>query len=342
MLRDRLTQCLPRLANARVLVIGDVMLDHYLVGAVNRISPEAPVPVVKVASEHLLLGGAGNVASNIRRLGGQPYLVSVSGDDDNASNLGLLLRQEGIEACIVRSDDRPTTIKTRLIAQNQQMARIDKEQDAPIDDRALDLLLESIAEALPTHEVVIISDYGKGVVQARFMERFRELCQRLQVSPKVLVDPKIRNFHLYQNVFCITPNTTETRQAAGVLEVNTRQDILLAGLAIFKKTKCEHLLVTLGPNGMAFFDKPSLVLHIPTIAKRVFDVTGAGDTVIATLGQCLAAGLPLLESAILANYAAGVVVGEVGTASCSPQDLLRAVQTLPEPAIEPWLQGDVA
>ena len=336
-LQRRLAALVDSFSGARVLVVGDCMLDHYLVGTVNRISPEAPVPVVKVSSEHLMLGGAGNVATNILRLGGKPYLVSVSGEDDNAQNLDLLIQHEQVEATIIRSEDRPTTIKTRVIAQNQQMMRIDKEFEGGVDSGVLDLLLESLAELLPQYEVVILSDYGKGVITGQFLERFRALCSQQARPPKVLVDPKIKNFPLYQQAYCITPNTSEARQASGMLEFSSRHDILMGGLAIFKKCKCEHLLITLGPNGMALFEAPNRVLHIPTVARRVYDVTGAGDTVIAVLALALAAGIALRDAAILANYAAGVVVAEVGAATCSPSDLRKAIAMLPEPQVEPWL-----
>lgn len=336
-LQRRLSAQVDTLAGARVLVVGDCMLDHYLVGTVNRISPEAPVPVMRVASEHLMLGGAGNVATNILRMGGRPYLISVSGDDDNSHNLDALIRHEQVEATIIRSEDRPTTIKTRVIAQNQQMMRIDKEFEGAVDGGVVDLLMESLEEMLPQFEVVVLSDYGKGVINAAFLERFRTLCQSQPRPPKVLVDPKIKNFPLYQQVYCITPNTSEARQASGMLEFASRHDILMGGLAIFKKCKCEHLLITLGANGMALFEAPGQVMHIPTVAKRVFDVTGAGDTVIAVLALALAAGIPLRDAAILANYAAGVVVGEVGAAACAPEDLRKAIALLPEPEVQPWL-----
>ena len=336
-LQRRWSAMVGKMAGARVLVVGDSMLDHYLVGSVNRISPEAPVPVMRVASEHLMLGGAGNVATNILRMGGRPYLISVSGEDDNAQNLDMLIRHEQVEATIIRSEDRPTTIKTRVIAQNQQMLRIDKEHDAAVDATVVDLLMESLEEMLPQHEVVILSDYGKGVINARFLERFRALCKAQPTPPKVLVDPKIKNFPLYQHAYCITPNTSEARQASGMLEFSSRHDILMGGLAIFKKCKCEHLLITLGPNGMALFEAPGQVVHIPTVAKRVYDVTGAGDTVIAVLALALAGGVNLRDAAVLANYAAGVVVGEVGAAACSPDELRKAIALLPEPEVQPWL-----
>lgn len=341
-MRDQLIAAVDQLANARVLVVGDCMLDHYLAGTVNRISPEAPVPVVKVSSEHLMLGGAGNVAINLLRLGGAPYLISVSGDDDNAHNLDMLLEHEKLHATIIRCEDRPTPIKSRVIAQNQQVVRIDKEHDGLVDSHVLDMVMESIEDALPHHQVVILSDYGKGLIQRDFMERFHSLCASMPSPPKVLVDPKIKNFSLYQGVHCITPNTSEARQASGLLEFTSRHEIIMGGLAIFKKCKCDHLLITLGANGMALFEAPNRVLHIPTVSKRVYDVTGAGDTVIATLALGIAAGLPLLQAAMLANYAAGVVVGEVGTAACAPNELKHAIDALPEPVAESWLSQEDA
>ncbi|QJT10030.1 D-glycero-beta-D-manno-heptose-7-phosphate kinase [Oceanidesulfovibrio marinus] len=335
--RDALIASLGSLNGSQVLVVGDLMLDHYLVGNVERISPEAPVPVVTVKSEHLLLGGAGNVALNIARLGGDPYLIGVTGSDDNAENLRQLVAMEELEGSLVSVDDRPTTIKTRIIAQNQQVARVDKEISKPLTLEQTRGVLNAIAEIIDEFEVIVLSDYGKGLVTMEFMDAFRALVLAQDRPPKVLVDPKLKNFNLYKGAYCVTPNSKEALEAAHRLQFESRVDVLRTGASIFRQLACEHVLITLGPNGMALFDTPSEVFHFPTVAKRVFDVTGAGDTVIATLGVSLAAGHDLLTAALLANYAAGNVIGEVGTATTTQEALINAIRYGHAPEIVTWL-----
>jgi rfaE bifunctional protein kinase chain/domain len=335
--REPLVASLAKLSGSQVLVVGDLMLDHYLVGTVDRISPEAPVPVVAVQSEHLLLGGAGNVALNIARLGGSPHLIGVTGSDDNAENLRQLVALENLEGDIVSVDDRPTTIKTRIIAQNQQVARVDKEVSRPLDIQQSQGVLDAIAEIIDEYEVIILSDYGKGLVTIEFMDAFRNLVLSQERPPKVLVDPKLKNFNLYKGAYCVTPNSKEALEASHRLSFESRVDVLRTGASIFRQLACEHVLITLGPNGMALFETPSEVYHFPTVAKRVFDVTGAGDTVIATLGISLAAGLDLLTASLLANYAAGNVIAEVGTATTTQEALARAIRYGHTPEIVSWL-----
>lgn len=267
------------LAGKRVLVVGDIMLDAYLIGDADRISPEAPVPVVRIEKERYLLGGAGNVARNIVALGGVATLAGVMGKDASADRIRGLVRDEGICGAFVALPQRPTTVKTRVMARRQQMLRLDSEDASP-------------------HQV------------------------------KVLIDPKPSNVGLYGGSFLLTPNTKETGECAG-MPVRSREEILAAGRAILEKVGCPHLLTTLGSDGMALFSGPSEVWHVPTMAQDVFDVTGAGDTVIATLGLGLAAGLPLLASCVLANYAAGLVVAQVGAAVASPDALREAIRELP-------------
>ena len=326
----------PALAGNPVAIVGDCILDHYLVGEVSRFSPEAPVPVVAVKSERHLLGGAGTVARNVSTLGGRPLLIGVFGRDPVADRLTSLLDEEGIDARLVPDKLRPTTRKTRVIAHNQQVVRVDQELCEPVRGAVLDQVFAELEKALQTAPVLILSDYGKGLVTRRFMERLAELLNRLPRRPLVLVDPKVRNFALYKGVDLLTPNTKEAAEGAGV-PIEDRTGILRAGLAVFRKLQCRHLLITLGPGGMALFQSPDQVLHIPTAAQKVFDVTGAGDTVIATLALALASGFSLLESCILANHAAGIVVGEVGTAAATAQDLARHLSTAPDLPVEAWL-----
>ncbi|MFI3272369.1 MAG: bifunctional ADP-heptose synthase [Pseudomonadota bacterium] len=349
-----------RFAGQRVLIVGDVMLDEYLMGDAERISPEAPVPVVRVAEERLLVGGAANVARNISSLGGLPQLISVCGTGSNSSALKKALTDQGIGFNLIAIEGRPTTIKTRVMARQQQIVRIDREDASPIVGPHLEAIMARLADHIPQHKVIIVSDYGKGLVTAEFMDRLLSLCAAQPTPPAIFVDPKTPNFHLYQGVQLLTPNAKETSEGAN-LPTNTTDEILAAGDAIFAKLSCTNLLTTLGAQGMALFttdpispnisnasDKsscaacasrspqPPTVWHVPTMAQRVFDVTGAGDTVIATVALAYAAGISLLDSCILANYAAGIVVGQVGAACVKPAELVEAINVLPLPPVNKW------
>lgn len=318
---DMLVQALERMHGSRVLIVGDIMLDHYLVGKVERISPEAPVPVVQVREERHLLGGAGNVARNIRALGGRASIIALRGQDADGDLLERLLADEGVESTLITAPDRPTTKKTRIIAHNQQVVRVDRERPTPVAGHLLDQVLEAVRQQARETRVIVLSDYGKGLVGPEFMERFMALVGGMEPRPLVYVDPKVRNFPLYKGVDLLTPNTKEASQGSGV-RVEQLVDVLRAGLAVFKVLKNEHLLITLGPDGMALFEQPGQVWHIPTAARKVFDVTGAGDTVIATVALASAAGMDLLTACKLANCAAGLVVAEVG-AAVPERDRLR-------------------
>ena len=324
-----------RLAGKRVLVVGDIMLDAYLMGDAERISPEAPVPVVRVESERHLLGGAGNVARNIVALGGVATLVGAVGTDSAAEQIRRLLDEEGIRSALVPLSSRPTTVKTRVMARRQQMLRLDQEDSRDFGREELDAILPVIASELQQHDVVILSDYSKGLVTRLFMAELQELSRGLPRPVHLLVDPKPSNVALYSGAFIMTPNTKETGECAG-MPVRNREEILAAGRAILARTGCPHLLTTLGADGMALFRSSDEVWHVPTMAQDVFDVTGAGDTVIGTLGLGLAAGLDLLEACILANYAAGLVVAQVGAAVASPETLVDALGRLPRPLVSRW------
>ncbi len=322
---------LARYANAPVLVIGDVMLDSYLIGDAKRISPEAPIPVVLVEQTRHMVGGAGNVAKNIRSLGGRVCLLGVCGADQSGDIVRALLAADGIDAALSTPPQRRTTSKTRVLARQQQMLRIDQEESRPLTDDQTDLLLRAIRERLPHYKALVISDYGKGLITQHFMDGIRSIHARYPDIP-VLVDPKLPNFELYSGVTMLTPNTKETSEGAK-MPIDGLSDLLAAGRAFFDRLGCERLLTTLGPQGMALFLSPDEVLHIPTVARKVYDVTGAGDTVIATVALGLAAGLGLLEACVLANYAAGIVVAEVGAACASPEQMREALQNLPLPSI---------
>jgi D-beta-D-heptose 7-phosphate kinase/D-beta-D-heptose 1-phosphate adenosyltransferase len=309
----------------RVLVLGDVMLDQFLWGRVARISPEAPVPVVEISSETFHLGGAANVAGNVRALGGQAVVAGVVGDDAAGVRVRRALAEAGIEdALSVADGGRPTTLKTRIIAHHQQVVRADREVAHDVAGSLERALLDKVRAALPTCGAVILSDYQKGVVTAGLMKSVLALARRRGVP--VLVDPKVRHFALYRRVAVVTPNQAEAEQATGV-RILGEADLVEAGRRILRRLGCQAALVTRGEHGMTLFEVARRPLHIPTAAREVFDVTGAGDTVIATLGLALCAGAKLAEAARLANFAAGVVVGKLGTATAAPEEVMAAVDS---------------
>ena len=333
--RDALVAKVASLTGRKVLLVGDVMLDEYLEGDAERISPEAPIPIVKVAESRLLLGGAGNVARNIASLGGKAHLVSVHGNDAKGDILQSILTAGGITASVIALDSRPTTLKTRVIARNQQMLRIDHEESSPLPPAETDRILEAVKAVIDEYSVLVVSDYGKGVVTRELMRGLFKLRDASSSRPRILVDPKTPNYPLYEGAYILTPNSKETSEAAG-LPVGNREEILAAGKAILAALHCDHLLTTLGAKGMALFLNADEVWHIPTAARKVFDVTGAGDTVMATLALCLAAGMNLLEACILANYAAGMVVADVGASTVAPTSLQALLATAPEPELSRW------
>lgn len=332
----QLIKKLDALCGAHVLIVGDVMLDEYLLGDASRISPEAPVPVVLIEEQRYMLGGAGNVARNISALGGRPTLISACGDGHNSALLQQLLQSEKIGADLLLLQGRPAATKTRVMARGQQLVRIDREDASPFSPEATSTLLQKLEKAWPTARVLIVSDYNKGIVNKDFVEGLQKIRQAHSNPVQVLVDPKPRNFALYQNMDLLTPNTQETGEAAG-LPVRGKEEIIAAGQAIFNKIHCRHLLTTLGAKGMALFMGPDQVMHIPTVARKVFDVSGAGDTVIATTALALSAGLNLLEACMIANFAAGNVVAEVGSATTSTEKIAEAIANFGELPVERWL-----
>jgi D-glycero-beta-D-manno-heptose-7-phosphate kinase len=308
--------------NRKILVIGDIILDHYIWGKVNRISPEAPVPVVEVTRENFLLGGAANVANNIVSLGGHAAVIGINGEDIAGEALRSILEQKGVDCGGLFTENRPTTVKTRVIAHNQQVVRFDREDSKYVDGRILKGILSHIHGILNDFDSVIISDYKKGMVTAELVRGILK-----KTKPKnifVAVDPKVGHFDFYKGVSLITPNLMEAALGAG-MEITDDESLNKAGQALLKKLSLKAALITRGEQGMSLFEK-SGVTHIPTVARKVYDVTGAGDTVISAFTLASASGASMADAAIIANHAAGIVVGEVGTAVTSPDELLKSFQ----------------
>ena len=306
-----------------VLVLGDLMIDQYIWGRVKRISPEAPVPVVEVTEENLLLGGAANVAHNVLSLGGRVFIAGTVGKDDTGNILINKLRESGFNTDgVIKDGKRPTTVKTRVIANNQQVVRFDREEKTEIQQSTLLLLLEYVRSCLPKIKGIVISDYCKGLITKKLVKTLQELVGR---KIFIAVDPKIGHFDYYRGVDLITPNTNEASFAAGI-DISDNKTLISAGNLLIKKLQCGSVAITRGDEGMTLFEKNGSITHIPTCAQEVYDVSGAGDTVIATLTLCKAAGAPLSDAAIVANHAAGVVVGKIGTATVTQQDILKSMK----------------
>lgn len=325
--QTRAQEIINQFAQQHIIVLGDLMLDQFIWGEVRRISPEAPVPVVEVKRESWHLGGAGNVVSNLLALGAQATPIGLIGDDA----AGLRLREEFVAsqaalASLVIDPARPTTLKTRIVAHSQQMLRADREDHTPISAALEEQLLTAFTQALTQATAIIISDYDKGLLTPRLLQT---AIQAAQAQGKVVcLDPKIKNFPHYRGVDVITPNQAEAERAAN-LEIVDEASLRAVATRIREMLGCRNVLITRGEHGMSLLDAHETLTHIPTVAREVYDVTGAGDTVIATLTLALAAGAPLHEAAIIANHAAGVVVGKVGTATLSPIELLASLADLP-------------
>lgn len=311
---------LKHFTDRRVLVIGDLILDRFIWGKVSRISPEAPVPVVDVIDNSYMPGGAANVASNIVSLGGHATVMGVVGEDRAAERIRDLMVGQGIDFLSV-DDKRPTTVKTRVIAHNQQVVRFDQENRDYVGGKALKALLSSAGKAVGEHDAVIISDYKKGVVTA---ELIKEVLRAAGKKKLVALDPKVGHFHLYKGVSLITPNLMEASQGSGV-EITDGKSLIRAGKKLLRELKLQSLLITRGEHGMSLF-REGEVIHIPTLARKVYDVTGAGDTVIATFALAVASGASMEEAAVLSNHAAGIVVAEVGTATADQDKIKKSIR----------------
>jgi D-glycero-beta-D-manno-heptose-7-phosphate kinase len=316
--RDRILHLIARMKTSRVVVVGDIMLDRYLVGETDRLSPEAPVPVVTVRERHAALGGAANVAANVAALGAACQLVGAVGDDVD----GAAIRQE---LAVARLEDRhvvtvagrPTTSKTRIIARAQQIVRIDDEVDSLLDGPDLARLIRVTRDALSDADALLLEDYNKGALAPPLITAAMEVAKRRGIP--IVVDPKFRQFFEYAGATVFKPNRRELESALGAAVDLQNGNALPEVLA---RLKVDNLLVTLGAEGMVLVMKDGSSTHIPSIAREIYDVSGAGDTVTAWMGAALAAGASIRESAQLANYAAGVEVGKPGVATVSPEEVL--------------------
>ena len=309
------------LAGARVLCVGDVMLDKFVSGEVERISPEAPVPVLRVADDSAMLGGAGNVARNVSALGAQVSLIAVIGEDEAGSEVQDLLAALGnADALLIADAARPTAIKTRFVAGTQQMMRADWETTAPLADGTGEAVVSQAESALADHDVLVISDYGKGVLGQGRAARLIDLAKA--AGKPVIVDPKGDDYGIYRGASLITPNRKELREASG-RDIGSVDDAVMAAGAVRDAQDFGAVLVTLSQDGMALVDGDAQ--HLPAEAQEVFDVSGAGDTVVATLASALATGATLLDAARLANVCAGLVVGKVGTAAAYMSEVIATL-----------------
>lgn len=307
-----------------ILVIGDLMLDHYIFGNASRLSPEAPVPVVNVNQESKIVGGAGNVANNIISLGGKVKVVGIVGADENGESLKKILEENGANVNAVLSDkQRCTTIKTRVLASNHQIVRIDREDTNAIDHELELLLSESIYQEIDQTDLVIISDYNKGLLTESLTQKVIKYAN--SVNKRVIVDPKGTDYSKYKDAFVIKPNRKELSETSRISNINTENKLKEAAEIIFKTTSSQNLVVTLSEEGMAIITPSSFKL-LPVKATEVYDVTGAGDTVIATIAYCLALGLSLDEACQIANYAAAIVVKHVGSSTTTIEEIINVIE----------------
>lgn len=308
-----------KLSQVSVLVVGDVMLDKYIWGVAERISPEAPVPVVHVREITYNIGGAGNVANNLKGLGSKPILVGTIGDDHKGKVLLNLLKQRNIKSYLLKDNTRPTVTKTRIMAQQQQLLRIDEEKTDELHEEIRNKLFDICKQHLHECQAVILSDYGKGVLKGDLCRKIINFTRSLSIP--VLIDPKGTDWEArYKGASCITPNEKEFCFFIGQF-IKQEEELVKKARQTIEKLSIDSLLITRGPKGMTLVGKDGNVHNIKAQVKEVFDVSGAGDTVIATLSACIAAGADWLKAAELANIAAGIVVGKVGTKPIEKKEL---------------------
>ena len=320
--RERMLQLIEKMRSSRVVVIGDIMLDRYLRGDTDRLSPEAPVPVVTVAERHAALGGAANVAANVAAMGARCLLVGAVGDDGDGSTIRQELAVARLEDRFVLTvAGRPTTSKTRIIARGQQIVRIDDEVDTLLDGPDLNRLITAARDALADADALLLEDYNKGALSPGLILTGMEIARRRGIP--IVVDPKYRQFFEYAGATVFKPNRRELESALGAAVDLQHASVLPE---VLTRLKVDNLLVTLGAEGMLLVTKDGSLTQIPSIARQIYDVSGAGDTVTAWLGTAMAAGATVREAAQLANYAAGVEVGKRGVATVSPEEVLAVYE----------------
>ena len=320
---NKLIKIIEQFKSKKILVIGDVMLDKYIWGEVTRISPEAPVQIVNVMREEYVPGGASNVAANIAELGAKAWMVGVVGNDETRNKLINETAKKKINSDYLISDpEKRTILKVRVFGGKQQLLRFDYEKKGDISRNTEQKILSSIKEIIKDIDAVIVSDYAKGTITGDLMEALKELCKKN--SMLLIVDPKPEHKKYYKNVTLITPNTTEAKKMAGLSE-DAEEDVESVGKRLLAELN-SNVLITRGERGMSLFEKNGSILSIPTFAKEVYDIIGAGDTSVAALALALASGASLEESAIIANHAAGITVGKVGTSTVTAEELKRSIE----------------
>jgi rfaE bifunctional protein kinase chain/domain len=307
-----------------ILVIGDLMIDHYIIGDATRLSPEAPVPVVNVKNETTTLGGAANVAQNLITLGSLVTLSGLIGNDTSGTQLVSILNEEGIDTCgIVDDDSRPTTVKTRVMAGSHQLVRVDREVTDAVSTAIEDVMIDKLATCISEADIVLFSDYNKGLFSPTLTQRLIELAN--QHGKKIIVDPKGFNYAKYRGVYIIKPNRKELAEASKKEKIKNLDDLQQASATILEQTQAEYLVVTLSEEGMAIV---SPIAHkvLPVKATEVFDVTGAGDTVLATMAYFIASGFNVEEACELANHAAAIVIRRVGSATTTLDEIVADIE----------------
>ncbi len=317
-------ELLEKFKDVKVLVIGDIMLDRYLWGSVSRISPEAPVPVVALEKSSIVAGGAANVAANVAGLGATPTLFGITGVDEDAKLFPSILKNSKISQFkLVEVSGRPTTVKTRVIAHHQQIVRVDQESTAPISIEDVRAVLNQIEIYIETNDIIVISDYGKGFLTQELLAGLITFARRY--GKIVAVDPKGRDYSKYRGATILTPNQKETAEACN-LENNSEQLIESSGRHLLDELSLEAILITQGENGIKLLEKNKETIQLRSTARKVFDVTGAGDTVIAALAVCLASNMGFREATEFANLAAGIVVEQIGTTAINEELLLSSAK----------------
>lgn len=324
--KNKLERTIKNFTGKKILIIGDLMLDEYLLGKTTRLSPEAPVPIVEVEKVNYVPGGAANAANNVNALGDEAVLVGVVGKDENGQKLIKLLQKQGIKtAGIFEDSERPTTTKSRIISQGQQIVRVDKENRKPISKKLENKLLTFIKKAISRVNIILISDYAKGVVTPSMSKAIISLAKN--AGKRVLVDPKGEDFSKYRDCFLITPNLKELETALKI-QLKNFKNLPQAARMLLAHVNSEAVLVTLGADGMALLEKSGKYTDVPSADVKVVDISGAGDTAIATYALSLTAGADFEEAMLLSTHACSIVIGKLGTATASRDELIKAIKTV--------------